>query len=224
MHPRTETRTPNRTRAAIERTPLWTYAVIATAVAVTITVVATQPWLAPTDLVRDSQVIAAARGDANPAYGLVSNLGIMVTLLAAGHAATAVAILRRGSEARRLLGWSLALSLVVAADDLLLLHEAAAFGPGSSTAMAVVYAAGFLVVAVRFRTLIFDRLDPMLLALTFLGLGTSATVDVLVDPATTASVLAEDGAKLLGLLAWALFVVRAAILSIRADREDHPGG
>ncbi|GAA2035539.1 hypothetical protein GCM10009819_20010 [Agromyces tropicus] len=214
----TETPTPERIRSALRRTPAWLYAAIGGAATVAMAVVVTQPWVVPTDLVRDGQVVAAARGAASPAFGLVSNLGIVVTVLAAGAAITALALLPRGADARRLLAWCLGLSLVVALDDLLLLHETAAFGPGSGTVLAALYAAAFLAFTIRFRDIVVDRLDPALLVLMFAGLGTSAIVDVLVEPATRASVLVEDGAKLLGLLAWSAFVARAAILTLRAER------
>ncbi|WP_400996868.1 hypothetical protein [Agromyces sp. GXQ0307] len=205
---------------ALRRTPIRIHLTIAAAVAATVVAVLTQPWLAPTDLVRDSQAVAASHGDASPAYGVVSNLGIVVLVMAAG---TLVAALAHGSPpavSRRLLGWSLALSLVFAMDDLLLLHETAAFGPGSGTALAAAYAAGFLAFAVRFRATIIERLDPALLIVAFASLGASAGVDVLVEPATRLSVIAEDSSKLLGLLAWAAFVMRAAFASLRDARAD----
>lgn len=193
---------------------------IAAAVAVVMAVVVTQPWLSPTDLVRDAQVVAATRGDASPAYGLVSNLGVMAMVLAAGAALAASAVVRADHDGRRLLVWAAVLSLVVAADDLFLLHEASAFGPISGMVLVAAYGLGFLAYVGRFHELILERLDPMLLAGMFAGLGVSAFVDLLVDPPTRASVLVEDGAKLLGLLAWAAFVALAAVRLLRADRID----
>ncbi|WP_438853841.1 hypothetical protein [Agromyces sp. M3QZ16-3] len=216
----TETRAPRPIRDAFHRTPPWLLAAIAAAVVIAMAVVVTQPWMVPTDLVRDAQVVAAARGAASPAYGLVSNLGIVGMLLAAGAACAALALRPRRQDVRRLLAWSLTLTLVVASDDLLLLHETAAFGPGSGLVLAAAYAVAFVAFAARFRELIVQRFDPALLAAMFAGLGTSAVVDVLVDPATRASVLVEDGAKLLGLLAWSAFVARAAFLTLRADRRS----
>gem|GEM_PF-1776318 len=205
-------------RDAFRRTPAWIHVALAAVVAVTVVVVLAQPWFAPTDLVRDSQSVAATRGDASPAYGLVSNLGIVVLVMAAGTLVAAIAIVPPGAASRRLLAWSLALSLVFALDDLLLLHETAAFGPGSGTVLAAAYAAGFIVFALHFRDTILERFEPSLLAVVFTGLGASAIVDVLVEPATRLSVIVEDGAKLLGVLAWSTFVVRAAIVELRADR------
>ncbi|WP_353814787.1 hypothetical protein [Agromyces sp. SYSU T00266] len=220
----TEARTgPLRAGDALRRTPRRLHAAIIVAVVVAMTVVATQPWVTPTDLVRDGQVVAAAHGDASPAYGLVSNLGIVVMVLAAGAASTALVVVPRADETRGLLAWSVALTMLVALDDLLMLHETAAFGPGSGVVLVATYAIAFLAFAVRFRELIVERLDPALLVAMFAGLGTSAVVDVLVEPATRTSVLVEDGAKLLGLLAWSAFVARAAILTLRADRRTVRG-
>ncbi|WP_430647490.1 hypothetical protein [Agromyces sp. GXS1127] len=203
---------------AVRRTPVWITAAIIAAVLITVGVVLGQPWFAPTDLVRDSQSVAALRGRSDPAYGIVSNLGIIVLLLAAGTALAAIAGAPRRGGAQRILAWSLALSLLFALDDLLLLHEATAFGPAPGIALAAAYGVGFLTFVVRFRATIVDRFDPALLIGTFVGLGVSAIVDVLVDPATSTSVVVEDGAKLLGLLAWSAFVMRAAIITLRGAR------
>ncbi|GAA1058463.1 hypothetical protein GCM10017608_26220 [Agromyces luteolus] len=215
--------TPHHVGDALRRTPPWIHVAMAVVVAVTVAVVLTQPWFAPTDLVRDSQAVAAKHGDASPAYGLVSNLGIVVLVLAAGTLVAALALVPRGAASRRLLAWGLALSLVFALDDLLLLHETAAFGPGSGTVLAAAYAVGFLAFALRFLDAVVERFDPALLAIVFVGLGASAMVDVLVDPATRLSVIVEDGAKLLGVLAWSAFVMRAAILALSADRAAADG-
>ncbi|GAA1061772.1 hypothetical protein [Agromyces bracchium] len=205
---------------ALRRTPARIHVGITAAVAATVAAVLTQPWMTPTDLLRDSQAVAAAHGDSSPAYGIVSNLGIVVLVMAAGTVVAAMAHARPSTGFRRPLAWGLALSLVFALDDLLLLHETAAFGPGSGTVLAAAYAVGFVAFAVRFRVTIIDRLDPALLIVAFASLGASAGIDVLVEPATRLSVIAEDGAKLLGVLAWSAFVVRAAFASLRADRTD----
>jgi hypothetical protein len=110
----------------------------------------------------------------------------------------------------RLLLWAAVLTLVLVLDDLLLLHEAAAFAPGSGVLVAAAYGLAVLRFVVRFRDAILRDLDAGLLLLAVGSLGFSLVTDLLVAP-TQASVLVEDGAKLLGLLAWSAFVLRTAL-------------
>ncbi|WP_159605400.1 hypothetical protein [Agromyces humi] len=199
----------------IARTPPRVYASVVLPVAVLLAAAAVQPWLAPSDLMRDSQVIAARHDAASPAYGLVSNLGIVVLVLSSGAAATARLILR---DARApwpgLLLWMAVLSLVLALDDLLLLHEAATFAPWTGAVVAAAYGFAFLRFVLAFRSLIVRGLDVGLLLLAVGSFGVSAATDLAVA-ATQASVLVEDGAKLLGLVAWSAFVLRAVLAASR---------
>ncbi|WP_353826527.1 hypothetical protein [Agromyces sp. SYSU T0242] len=211
--------TTDRIVDGMRRTPAWVITTLVLVTLVAMTLVVAQPWLSPTDLVRDGQAVAAKHGDTSSAYGLVSNLGIVVAVLAAGFASAGIVVLASGDRLRALLGWCIGLTLVFALDDLLLLHESTAFGPASGFLLVIGYAVAFATVAIRFREVIVDRLDPALLATMFAALGLSAAVDVLVEPATIASVLVEDGAKLLGVLAWSAFVVRAALVALRAGGE-----
>ena len=204
------------TARAADRTPPLAYAAAVAPVAVIMVAVVTQPWMPPTDLVRDSQAVAVLRGSAHTAHGLVSNLGILATAVGAGAAFIgAAAASARRHRLRRALAWGGVASLVVALDDLLLLHEGATFASWMPKAIAAAYAVGFAAYLWRFRTPILRHLDVGLLILALLGLGTSATVDVLAEPATVASVLVEDGAKLLGLAAWSVFLVRGALVALR---------
>ncbi|MBM7505984.1 hypothetical protein ACFPER_02630 [Agromyces aurantiacus] len=198
----------------IARTPAPVYVAVIAPVVIAVIAAATQPWLRPTDLVRDSQAVAVAHGDANTAYGLLSNLGIVAIAIASGAALVGwLATRGRGEALGAMLGWSAALGLVLALDDLLLLHETATLTPWAGATFVAAYGVGFLVYLARFQEVIRERLDPGLLLLAMAAFGGSAMVDLLLSP-TQASVLVEDGTKLLGIAAWSAFVVRASLTAL----------
>lgn len=198
---------------APRRTPAYVYVAVVAPVAIAVVAAATQPWLPPSHLLRDSQVVAGLHGDSSPAYGLLSNLGILALAVASGMALLGWLIARRtGDELGPLLAWSFALGLVFVLDDLLLLHEAASGASWTGIAIAAGYGIAFLAYLARFRDVARRRLDGGMLLIAIAAFAGSAVVDLLVDP-TQASVLIEDGAKLLGIMAWSVFVARAAILA-----------
>ncbi|GGI45979.1 multidrug transporter EmrE-like cation transporter [Agromyces flavus] len=198
-------------------TPALLYAAVAAPVMVAILAAATQPWLRPSDLTRDSQAVAVAHDATSPAYGVLSNVGIVLMAVACGMALLGWLVSRQtGDPVAALLAWSSALGLAFVLDDLLLLHESAAFGPWAGIAAAATYAAGFVAYLARFHELIRARLDGGLLILALAAFAGSAVVDVLAAP-TQASVLVEDGAKLLGIVAWSVFVGRAAITALASN-------
>ena len=202
------------------RTPRLVYVVVAAPVLIATVAAATQPWLPPSDLLRDAQAVAAAHGDTSSAYGLIANLGIVATILAAGAALPAWMAVRRADDPlATLLAWAIALSLAFALDDLLLLHETTAVSPWAGHLIAAAYGAAFLAFVGRFLQTIRQRLDSGLLLLAVSAFAVSALVDLLATP-TQASVLVEDGAKLLGVMAWSAFVVRAALAAIRSTAGD----
>lgn len=204
---------------AADRTPALVYAAAVVPVALVFVAAATQPWMPPTDLVRDSQAVAVLRGSARSAHGLVSNLGVLAMAMAAGAAIVAAAATPlRDDRLRRALGWGGGLTLAVALDDLLLLHEGATFAAWMPKLIVMAYAVAFAGYLWRFRTEIMLHLDVGLLAIAMLALGTSALVDAFADPPTVASVLVEDGAKLLGLAAWSTFLIRGALIALRPQR------
>lgn len=209
---------------AMERTPYAVYAAVAVPVVLAMVAVALQPWLLPSDLLRDSQAVAAARGNAHSAYGLISNLGILVMTLASGAALVGFAILRgTPGRLRALLGCGALLSLAIVLDDLLLLHETLTFAAWTRVLFAAAYAGAFAGFLVRFRATIRQHLDVGLLLLAGAALGSSLLIDTLVEPATQLSVLVEDGAKLLGFVAWSAFLLRTTMLAL-TQRADAAAG
>lgn len=218
---------------AHRRTPAPVYVAVVAPVAIAVVAASTQPWLPPSHLLRDSQVVAGLHGDTSPAYGLLSNLGILAIAVASGMALLGWLVARRaGDDLGPLLAWSFWLSLAFVLDDLLLLHEAASSASWTGIAIAAGYGVAFLVYLARFQDVARQRLDSGLLLMAIGAFAVSAAVDLLVD-ATQASVLIEDGAKLLGIVAWSVFVARAAIIafepvtppsadSARAEIEAEP--
>lgn len=213
-------------------TPATVYVAVVVPVVALVAAAGLQPWLAPSDLLRDSQAVAAERGDAHTAYGLLSNLGVMAMALAAGAALVGWLVLRTTpsptvsapagpiptpGRLRPLLAWGAALSALFALDDLLMLHETAAVIPGAAALIGAVYALVFVAFIVRFRATIRRDLDAGLLVLAVAALAASVLVDIVIE-ATEWSVLIEDGAKLLGIAAWSAFVLRAALIGLRPAR------
>ena len=205
--------------SVLSRTPPAVYLAVVLPVVVAMAAAVLQPWIPPSDLLRDSQVVAAGHAGESPAYGLISNVGIVVLALSSGAAAIGRLILHDAPAPwPRLLLWTAVLSLVLVLDDLLLLHEAAAFAPWAGALAAAAYGLAFLRFVGRFRDVILRDLDVGLLLLAVGSLGLSLVTDLLVAP-TQSSVVVEDGAKLLGLVAWSAFGLRTALFALR-----HSGG
>ncbi|MEI5583526.1 MULTISPECIES: hypothetical protein [unclassified Agromyces] len=208
---------------AADRTPRLVYAAAVVPAAVLVIAVVTQPWVAPTDLVRDGQAVAVLRGTPHASHGLVSNIVILAMALAAGAALLgAAAGPSRGDRLRRAVGWGGGISLVLALDDLLLLHESITVTAWMSKLVVLAYGLGFAVFLWRFRVEIVRNLDVGLLAIAMLALGTSALVDAFAAPPTVASVLVEDGAKVLGFAAWCAFLVRGALVALAPSSAPGP--
>lgn len=210
----------------LSRTPFTAYLSVLLPVVVLLAATVLQPWLPPSDLVRDSQVVAAGHAGSSPAYGLISNVGIVALALSSGAAALGRLVLPDApAPVPRLLLWIAVLTFVLAVDDLLLLHEAAAFAPFAGALTTAAYGLAFLRFVVRFRDVIVRELDVGLLLLAVGAFGVSAVTDLLVAPTQT-SVFVEDGAKLLGLVAWSAFGLRTTLLAFRQARaraDARPG-
>jgi hypothetical protein len=200
----------------LSRTPPAVYLAVVLPVVVVMAATVLQPWLPPSDLLRDSQVVAVRHTDESPAYGLISNMGIVVLALSCGAAAIGRLVLRDAPAPwPRLLLWTAVLTLVLVLDDLLLLHEAAAFAPWAGALVAAAYGFAFLRFVVRFGVVIVRDLDAGLLMLALGSLGLSLVTDLVAGP-TQWSLVVEDGAKLLGLVAWSAFVLRTAFVALVA--------
>lgn len=152
-------------------------------------------------------------------YGLVSNLGVMIWTTGAAVCLFASVLLfpmvRRRAEAvffaaaAAFTGW-------LALDDLFMIHEDVLPQLGVPQLMTYAFYAGTAAAYFLLSWRQILALRPALMASALALLGTSVLIDVLVHTESAVHVFFEDGAKLLGILAWTSFHVTAALEIIRA--------
>lgn len=175
---------------------------------------ALQPWVEPRLLFMDVIAAAQAAGYCCKVYwGFLSNLGVVVWCLTAAvglFSGLTLWATGRASRTAVALGLAGALSLVIALDDLLMLHESVLPGFGmSQTVLLLFYATlGGGYALVQWRTLLPPEGAFLLLAFAFFGL--SLGTDVLVHSIDTRVVAVEDGLKFVGIVSWAVFHFRLA--------------
>lgn len=155
-------------------------------------------------------------------YGAISNLGILLWCAASTACLFAALVLWLGRDPLNRRN-SLASALLVAGlfsgwmtlDDLFLIHENVlpAIGVGQMLvyAMYALATAAYLVFAKDF--ILDGRLLMFALSISFLAL--SVGVDVIATSESFVHVLIEDGAKFLGIAAWASFHIEAAAFACR---------
>jgi hypothetical protein len=166
-------------------------------------------------LVRDPAAIAR-----HPFYyGFFSNLGVLLWSATAG-ALWVAGLALRGSpgDARRssFLLWFAATTTLLGLDDVYMLHEDVyrRFLPGSSVVPLALYASLLLAGLMRFHRQVLDS-DFGALAIALSGFGVSALFDVTVARPTPLHHYLEDGAKLLGIIAWAGYFGRESVQALR---------
>lgn len=179
----------------------WT---VATAVSLLVVSVAYAAGVAPETMFRDAFAVAAETGRSNPMYGLVSNLGVLLTAAVAGAAVAARFLMARESPTAAFLGWTAAFAAVFAGDDLAGLHEALSDRvPGGD--LAVVAVLGVLLVGMLWH----GRAGaagarPGLLVIMLVSFGGSFgadQLDELLGLTSNTVVIVEDTLKLAGILA-----------------------
>lgn len=149
----------------------------------------------------------------SPFAGLVSYIGIFATFSTGAICLFAASNARDGAP---LLGAVGGFSLLIAADDLLMLHEEVFpewVGIQEHLVLFVylLIAAG---IAVRFRATLFG--EPTAgLGFAVALLGASVVLDALTEY-SRAEVIIEDGLKFLGLMAWAVYWINRSNLAVRA--------
>jgi hypothetical protein len=152
-------------------------------------------------------------------YGLVSNLGIMVWTAGAAISLFAALLLFCAARPKAEM-WFFAAAAAftgwLTLDDLFMIHEDVLPQLGVPEAITYVLyagaAAGYFLLS--WRAILASR--PALMASALVLLGTSVAIDVLVQSETAVRVFLEDGAKLLGILAWTSFHLTAALQIIGA--------
>lgn len=161
--------------------------------------------------------------------GAVSQLGVLAWTLGAGAACGAAWVVHRTGRpaATRFLGGGAGAGAVLLVDDLFGLHSniIPMLGlPKRASEAAVAVPVTLWIVTFR-RDL--ARTRWQVLACSLAGLGVSVTVDSVVHPGRVdLALLAEDGPKFLGALAWATYFVLTArdvaASAIDAGRSDAP--
>lgn len=178
-------------------------------------------------LTKDPLAVAElAKGDCcSVYYGLLSNVGILMWC-----AATAVCLFTllmcvstRADPSDALFfaaaglftGWLML-------DDFFLVHEEVlpAFGIPQPLTYAVYAMLAGLYLALSWKKIVTHKLALFVVALT--GLGASVLLDVVLHSESITHILLEDGAKLMGITAWAAFHIDAAYRVLTLQSQD-PG-
>jgi hypothetical protein len=177
--------------------------------------------LTPGALSRD----VAATAIAHPLNGLQSNIGVLLWWGAASVALFGwwAAWRRRGIDEHRHLLWFGLLTAVLAADDLLQIHEAIApryFGLGEQQLLLAYGLAVVLIVLGHARRILASRGMLLLLA----GLGCFA-LSVVIDQfqhhwTSEWRVFLEDGFKLLGIANWSAYLMLEALDALRPGSAE----
>jgi hypothetical protein len=163
-------------------------------------------------LTRDPLTIVGA-----PLYtGFLSQIGIFFWSASTAVSMISAKVLSRHPESlksKRLLFDSGLLTLVLALDDVFLLHEAffPYFGVPEE-AVFVSYAGCMLFYLVRFYSIIL-KTEYVLLGMALIFFGVSITLDLL-EPHGIPPFLFEDGAKLVGIVSWLSYFFRVGVYAV----------
>jgi len=159
----------------------------------------------------------------HPLTGVQSHLGVLVWWAAAAVCLFCATVLRRAQGDRRLrsfLIWSGVITAVLAADDLFVVHEELAprYLGLDEKAILVAYVTAVGWYLLRFRAIILGSEYTLLLAALLL-FGSSIAVDKLVGDrwASPWRIIIEDGLKLLGIVSWSAYLVRASARALTAS-------
>lgn len=177
-----------------------------------------QPWVDPKLLFLDPMIAAEVSGKCcRTYYGLMSTLGVMLWIgTAAAGALGFVILLRLGANREVLLfaATTCMLALVLGFDDAFLVHENLA--PKLGIPQKVVLA-GYLLLALSHFLLNIRQIltrDLAMLAVAGAFLTVSLSLDVVVHSTDSLIVSLEDGAKFVGIVAWACFHADAMVRSV----------
>ncbi len=150
----------------------------------------------------------------HPLTGIQSTLGVLVWGGAAAICFFSCLALQRVKLQENLsffLFWSGVISIVLALDDMFLIHEDLAYRYLSVNEKVVVLVYGCLVAwfAIKFRRNILAT-DYSLLLLAFVFFGSSVFIDML-NSKWSWSIFFEDGFKLLGIVTWSGYLIRTCL-------------
>jgi hypothetical protein len=146
--------------------------------------------------------------------GLLSNLGVLVLVVAAASAGlVAYALPRRHAPHRRALASGCALLALLVVDDLFGLHDhlAPTYVPQGEKLVQLGLGIAALAWIVAFRRLVVESGLVLLVAGTAVAYAVSSTTDAL----GTGGHLLEDGAKFVGIVSFATFFVTLGVREVR---------
>lgn len=160
--------------------------------------------------------------------GVVSQLGVLTWAVAVCSTlwSSWIARVTKRRDAELFLRRAAIVSAILLVDDLFGIHSLVE-GPGKAIAQAAIVLPAAVWLVVHRHDIVRTRFQLLLAAL--LGLGGSVLVDVFFKPnSVEISGLVEDGAKFLGVLAWATYFVMTtkdiASSAIRGAIRTQPGG
>lgn len=229
-----------------EKTPAWVYLAALAPPAAIVAIAAIQPWVPFDQLIRDSIEAAKTCARSNPElavagkcaknyFGLLSNLGVLLWCVTASICLysylRSVRTDHRGGSGR-LLAYAGVFSALLMLDDFFLGHDLIyprVFGLKEEYVFAMYGAALIAYLAMYFRAIAKLEYSVLLISMFFFAtslffdlyhkIGLFAFIDDIIVKDGLAYTIGEDGAKFVGIWAWAVFHVRAAwILSVRADK------
>jgi hypothetical protein len=180
-----------------------------------------QPYVPLGELMRDSLLVAEVSEDCcHIYYGAVSNLGVLIWAGGSAilfFAAIVVALLGAHAHRAYLVQFVLAgiLTALLCVDDFFLIHDIVLPKLGFSEMLAyAVYAAFAMVYVFTARNEILAARWPMFLVSVFC-LALSVEIDVFMNIDSDFRLLVEDGAKLMGIVAWFSFHTEAAACTLQ---------
>jgi hypothetical protein len=160
--------------------------------------------------------------------GMFSHIGVLGWWTAAAAGLLAAFTLRQASEERRMMLWGGLLSMVLAIDDLFMVHEnvmPAHLGIPELLALAAIGLAGVAYLW-RFRAL-HVQVAPVLLAVCLVLFASGIVVDLVRGSAQDErglGILVEDGFKLAGIGGWAAYHLLVARDFLRQRMSPQGGG
>ena len=176
--------------------------------------IAYQPWIDPGDLLRDPLAVAEMKQECCKVYyGAVSNLGVMTWIGSAVVCLFAASVLATAGGRPADVSFLMAAGLFtgfLAMDDLFLVHENVlpAFGVSEPVTYAAYALLGLAYLIASWRPISDSHYILFAVACGFLA--TSVMVDWQVHSDHRLRIVLEDGAKLIGISAWATFHLAAA--------------
>ncbi len=180
-----------------------------------------QPYIPLGELMRDCLLVAEVSKDCcHIYYGAVSNLGVLIWAGAAAilfFSAIVVGLLGADQHRGYLVQFVLAgiLTTLLCVDDFFLVHDIVLPKLGFSEMLAyAVYAAFALLYVFTARNEILAARWPMFLISIFC-LALSVKIDVFMNIDSDFRLLVEDGAKLMGIVAWFSFHAEAAACTLQ---------